>query len=263
MKYNFLNKGKKLTPDDIKGQMNFDHVVKGASIWTGFKLGSGLLKLGTDFSTSFVVGASAVVITTAAMVTINSGVFSAKTSDISDPEPLEESVLVTADSTTSLADILKSKSLDSLVKMKRLISQSRLGQLSASQKAIIQVPTQPVEVDSIHQVDVKTKARPLPDFGSFKAFIDTELNYPIDPITVSVNGNNADATPQQEGYVQVFWTINKQGNAKNFKIMKSLGEAFDNEAIRVIKSYKNWEPASYNGEAVESNLTLKVYFNTN
>jgi len=28
----------------------------------------------------------------------------------------------------------------------------------------------------------------------------------------------------------------------------------------VIKMYENWEPASYNGDAVESNLTMKIHF---
>ena len=71
MKYNFLNKAKNLTPADIKAQMNFNNVVKGASIWAGFKLGSTLLKLGTKMTTAVVAGTSTVVVTAAVVVATN------------------------------------------------------------------------------------------------------------------------------------------------------------------------------------------------
>ncbi len=260
MKYNFLNSGKKLTSDNIKSQMNFDNVVKGASIWAGVKLGFNLLKLGPKVSGGFLVGASAVIITTATLVVVNPD-FSSKLNGEESfiPEPKKELIAVRPDSTSSISSFFKSNSLDSLVRSVDSISQAGLEEPSSESQILIPVPEQLVVVDSIQNVDVKTKARPLPDFSSFQAFIDKELNYPIGPISVSVNENDEDIT-QEEGYVEVFWTINKQGKAKNFKIMKSMGDAFDNEAIRVIKSFKRWEPATYNGEAVESNLKLKVHF---
>lgn len=80
-------------------------------------------------------------------------------------------------------------------------------------------------------------------------FVDRELEYPKELLDDSI-----------EGFVEVRFKVNRKGETEDFKISKSLGRYFDEEAIRVIKQYKNWKPATYSGEAQEDFLKLKVTF---
>lgn len=97
--------------------------------------------------------------------------------------------------------------------------------------------------------DVIIPAKPIPGKEAFDKFINEKLVYPESELDNRV-----------EGYVRVFFTVNKMGVAEDFKIRKSLGEAFDKEAIRVLKLFQQWESGSYNGEAVDSYLNIKVNF---
>lgn len=259
MKYNFLNKAKNLTPADIKAQMNFNNVVKGASIWAGFKLGSTLLKLGTKMTTAVVTGTSAVVVTAAVVVATNTDLLKSPEPSAQMNAPTEEVIVPIVSDSTIQTTIGLSSPLDSLKEAIDAVPQETIEPVT-----IDAVPPQDTlerigVADSITKVDVQIDARPLPDARTFRAFINKELKYPIDQINVDVNELN-EVPESKQGFVQVFWTINKEGKAEHFKINKSMGESFDNEAIRVIKMYQNWEPASYNGEAVESNLTMKIHF---
>jgi len=259
VKYNFLNKSKNLTPADIKAQMNFNNVVKGASIWAGFKLGSTLLKLGTKMTTAVVAGTSTVVVTAAVVVATNTDLLKSTEASAQVNVPIDEIIVPTITDSTNQETTEVIESLDSLIAAIEDIPQKELEKVAIDTDSSQDIPEGIGVTDSISNVDVQLKARPLPDFSTFYAFIDKELKYPIDQISVDINDQN-EVSKSKVGYVQVFWTINKEGNAEHFKIRKSMGESFDNEAIRVIKMYENWEPASYNGDAVESNLTMKIHF---
>lgn len=260
MKYNFLNKGKNLTPADIKAQMNFNNVVKGASIWAGFKLGSTLLKLGSKMTTAVVAGTSTVVVTAAVVVAVNTDLLKSDKAVAEMNAPIQELAMPILSDSTSQVAIKSSSSLDSLIEAIEEVPEEAIDAALTNTTPTVVIPEQVGVADSIMEVDVKTKARPLPDTRTFHAFIDKELKYPIDQINVGINEQSENRV-QKEGFVEVSWTINKEGKAEHFKIRKSLGESFDNEAIRVIKMYGKWEPASYNGEAVESNLKMKIHFN--
>lgn len=260
MKYNFLNKSKNLTPADIKAQMNFNNVVKGASIWAGFKLGSSLLKLGTKMSTAVVAGTSTVVVTAAVVVAVNTDLLKSNEAVAEMNAPTEGVVLPVVSDSTSQVAIKSTDALDSLVEVIDEVPQEAEPAVVREEAPPVDIPEQVGVADSIMEVDVKTKARPLPDTRSFHAFINRELKYPTNQINVDINDQNELSKPK-EGFVHVHWTINKEGIAEHFKILKSMGLSFDNEAIRVIKAYPNWKPASYNGEAVESNLEMKIHFN--
>ncbi|OEK02418.1 hypothetical protein BFP97_13195 [Roseivirga sp. 4D4] len=254
MKYNFVNKAKKLSPSDIKAHMNFDNVVKGASIWAGFKLGSAILKLGTKASAAVVAGTSTVVVTAAVVVATNTDLLKSSTTEASpQPEPQVQEELVPAlnDSISEVEEAI----VDTLAST----TPPPVPPQTKKPKKVT-VPVKVVDdADSIKAEDVIVEARPLPDFQTFRAFVDRELKYPADPIGVGIN-EASEEKKSLEGYVEVFWTINKEGKAENFKIRKSMGQAFDNEAIRVLKLYQNWQPASFNGSAVDSNLRFKVNF---
>lgn len=63
-----------------------------------------------------------------------------------------------------------------------------------------------------------------------------------------------------QGRVVVQFVINKDGSVGDTKIMKSLSEPFDNEAVRVIKSLPNFSPGTINGKPVAVHYSLPLNF---
>ena len=58
------------------------------------------------------------------------------------------------------------------------------------------------------------------------------------------------------------FTVEKDGSITDAKIVKSQGEAFDNEALRVINGMPKWIPGTQNGKAVCVKYILPVTFST-
>ena len=54
-----------------------------------------------------------------------------------------------------------------------------------------------------------------------------------------------------EGIVEVVFTIKKDGRAERPIILKSLGENFDNEVIRMVESMPRWKPAKQGGYYID------------
>lgn len=64
-----------------------------------------------------------------------------------------------------------------------------------------------------------------------------------------------------EGKVFVQFTIAKNGVVKDVKAVRSSGyDAFDAEAVRVIKNMENWKPATQDGKNIATEMTLPVVF---
>ena len=60
--------------------------------------------------------------------------------------------------------------------------------------------------------------------------------------------------------VKLKFKIDISGNILNIEIVKSEGEKFDNEAVRLLKEGPTWLPATENGSPIPKNVTLKVKF---
>lgn len=58
------------------------------------------------------------------------------------------------------------------------------------------------------------------------------------------------------------FTVDKDGSITDAKIVRSQGEAFDNEALRVINGMPKWIPGTQNGKAVRVEYTLPITFST-
>ena len=58
------------------------------------------------------------------------------------------------------------------------------------------------------------------------------------------------------------FTVDKDGSITDAKIVRSQGEAFDNEALRVINGMPKWIPGMQNGKAVSVKYTLPITFST-
>lgn len=58
------------------------------------------------------------------------------------------------------------------------------------------------------------------------------------------------------------FTVEKDGSITDAKIVRSQGEAFDNEALRVINGMPKWIPGMQNGKAVSVKYLLPITFST-
>ena len=65
---------------------------------------------------------------------------------------------------------------------------------------------------------------------------------------------------KKSGTVTVGFTVNKKGEVTNVEVAKSLGRAFDAEAVRVITSMPQWEPSRLRDRSVKSKLQVRVRF---
>ena len=115
----------------------------------------------------------------------------------------------------------------------------------------------PVPVDTI--TPVKKGERVLtgvveyqPQFPGGKEaceqFIKENLRYP------------ADAEPGVEGRVIVSFLVNLDGTLSDIHVVKSLGEAFDNEALRVVKLMPKWSPGAIDGQRAPRKYVIPVIF---
>lgn len=79
-------------------------------------------------------------------------------------------------------------------------------------------------------------------------FIKENLRYP------------ADAEPGVEGRVIVSFLVNLDGTLSDIHVVKSLGEAFDNEALRVVKLMPKWSPGAIDGQRALRKYVIPVIF---
>lgn len=66
-----------------------------------------------------------------------------------------------------------------------------------------------------------------------------------------------------EGKVIVSFVIDKQGLVQNAKIIKSMREDFDEEALRVVRAMPKWRPGTQKGKRVAVSFNLPIAFKLN
>lgn len=242
MKYGFVKKGKVPDPAQIKSTMNFGKMAANSKAFMGAKITSSVLKGVTAVKTAVVSSVSVAVVATTTYVAYPE-LFTDKPNEIQPPTiELQDSDLVTDSLTQDEVLVVDTAQINSMPADS--VQQTAVPKPKpAAAKAQTQAPP------LLLSADVIVEAYPLPDLESFHRHINKRLNYPVQHLRDSI-----------QGFVDVRFKVNKQGHTEDFKISKSLGEAFDNEAIRVIRAYKEWQPATYNGEAVDSYKYFKVIF---
>ena len=62
------------------------------------------------------------------------------------------------------------------------------------------------------------------------------------------------------GKVIVQFVVEKDGTLSSFKIVRSVDELLDNEALRVLKMMPKWTPGTQRGKAVRVKYTMPVTF---
>ncbi len=63
-----------------------------------------------------------------------------------------------------------------------------------------------------------------------------------------------------EGKVFIKFTITKEGKMINAEVLKGVNEAMDAEALRVVKTLKDWIPAQKDGKNVAAEMTIPIRF---
>src|SRR5690606_5148586 len=62
------------------------------------------------------------------------------------------------------------------------------------------------------------------------------------------------------GTVYLTFEVDKDGNIKDVRVLRSVGGGLDEEAMRVVKSMPKWEPGRQRGKPVRVQFTLPVKF---
>ena len=65
------------------------------------------------------------------------------------------------------------------------------------------------------------------------------------------------------GSVRVSFVVEKDGSVSNVKVIKSVHELLDREAVRVVKAMPKWQPGMQNGKPVRTRYNLPVTFRLN
>ena len=63
-----------------------------------------------------------------------------------------------------------------------------------------------------------------------------------------------------QGRVVITFVVEKDGSLSDITVVKSLEKAFDEEALRAVKSMPKWIPAMQNGEPVRTKYTVPITF---
>ena len=111
-------------------------------------------------------------------------------------------------------------------------------------------------------------------------------SFTVTPATNLANNDNVTSTPQYpggiaqlqdyikkniqypesavknnlEGIVQISFTVTKDGNHKDYKILRGVSDDCDNEVLRVIKKSPKWQPALDHDQPVAMQETLAILF---
>jgi TonB family protein len=92
-------------------------------------------------------------------------------------------------------------------------------------------------------------AEPREGFPALYDYFNQELKYPAEAIPDSVHG-----------VVTVRFMVTAAGQANQFTILNSLNPACDKEALRVMGKMPSWKPATLDGKAVDSKITVPLTF---
>lgn len=83
---------------------------------------------------------------------------------------------------------------------------------------------------------------------AFSAFLSKNLKWP------------KDSPEGAQGIVIISFFVEKDGNLTTIKVAKSMGTAFDEEALRVINLSPKWIPAMKNNKFIKSKYTVPIRF---
>ncbi len=93
------------------------------------------------------------------------------------------------------------------------------------------------------------KAEPVGGLKAYNRYLDNDARYPL-----------AVAERRIKGRVSLKFTVKTDGSLDEFKIVKSMGKLFDEEALRMVKEGPAWNPTTEDNVPVESEVLVRVKF---
>lgn len=105
--------------------------------------------------------------------------------------------------------------------------------------------------DTIYRV-ATTIATPKNGFEGFYRYIANNLVYPVQARENDIQGK-----------VYIGFVVKADGSVDNFKIHKGIGFGCEEEVIRLLQNYKDWQPATVNHKKVNQMLNIPVVFKLN
>lgn len=87
------------------------------------------------------------------------------------------------------------------------------------------------------------------DSEAFRHYIAENLTYPADA-----------AKNKIQGRVFISFTVDKDGNVTDVKVVRGVHPALDAEAKRVVESSPQWDPGKQDGDAVNVAFTFPIVF---
>lgn len=94
-----------------------------------------------------------------------------------------------------------------------------------------------------------SQAEPLEGYDALYHYFSKNLVYPTEALKDSI-----------QGIQTVSFVINEMGKPEQLQIQKSLGDAFEREARRLIQNMPEWKPATMNGKPVPSRISVPLTF---
>ena len=99
-------------------------------------------------------------------------------------------------------------------------------------------------------VTMKTPPTYPGGMDKFYRFLGENIKYPTKAAEANVQGS-----------VFISFTVEKDGSLSNIKVDRKLGSGTDEEAVRVLKLSKRWNPGMDKGKAVRANYRIPIKFN--
>lgn len=96
---------------------------------------------------------------------------------------------------------------------------------------------------------ITRQAQPQGGYAALYAFVEKNLKYPQEAQQRKIQGT-----------VKLACTIEANGQLGTVKVVQSLGDAYDQEAIRLIKAYPAWKTKKVYSEPVKGEYIASAYF---
>lgn len=93
------------------------------------------------------------------------------------------------------------------------------------------------------------QAEPLMGYPDLYEYFNANLVYPADALKDSI-----------QGVQTVSFVINTKGKPEQIQVIKSLGQPFEKECLRLIENMPEWRPATLNGKPVASKISIPLTF---
>jgi TonB family protein len=111
------------------------------------------------------------------------------------------------------------------------------------------VPEKTVPEKSQPKDDIYLQAEPVDGYELLYEYFNKNLKYPSEAMSDSVQGR-----------VMVMFVVTAEGKPDQIKVVQNLGTPFEKEVVKLIEQMPLWKPATLNGKAVPSKITLPLTF---